>query len=166
MDWAGKDFKIKSDSRYAHVFQIANVLGPVLQHLDINSYRLSWTQSKPIFNRFPNLTELDASHTHKSLAEGKGISQLKNLEKLSLAGVKLGLDDFKELFKLRKLLFLNLSNFYYDPYMGFIKYSFQEKSPHPELKVLDISACGYDMGEIAKFIGIYPKLETIGLFGE
>ncbi|EFP10692.1 hypothetical protein CRE_25978 [Caenorhabditis remanei] len=153
----------QSDSRYAHVFQIAKVLGPVLQHLDINSYRLSWGQSKTISNRFPNLTELDASHTHISLTEG--ISQLKNLEKLSLAGVKLGLDDFKELFKLRKLQFLNLSNLHYDPYMGFIKYSFQEESPHPELKVLDISACGYDLREIAKLIEIYPKLETIGLIG-
>ncbi|KAF1756215.1 hypothetical protein GCK72_012668 [Caenorhabditis remanei] len=143
--------------------QIAKVLGPVLQHLDINSYRLSWGQSKPIFNRFSNLTELNASHTHILLAEG--ISQLKNLKNLTLAGVKLGLDDFKELFKLRKLHFLNLSNLHYDPYMGFIKYSFQEESPHPELKVLDISACGYDLREIAKLIEVYPKLETIGLIG-
>ncbi|KAF1764001.1 hypothetical protein GCK72_003947 [Caenorhabditis remanei] len=146
--------------------QIANVLGPVLQQLDINSCHLPPNPFKTVFNRFPNLTELDVSYSNFSSIQG--ISQLKNLEKLSLAGIPLGNQDMGELFKLRKLQFLNLSDFVRDPTVCFVKYSLQEErnKPHPELEFLDISGMGLhglEMGQIARLVEIYPKLKTIGL---
>ncbi|EFO96124.1 hypothetical protein CRE_22670 [Caenorhabditis remanei] len=147
--------------------QIANVLGPVLQQLDINFCRLPPNPFKTVFNRFPKLTELHVSYSNFSSIQG--LSQLKNLEKLSLAGIPLNNADFKELFKLRKLQFLNLSDFDNDrvPTISFVEYSFQEKrnTPHPELKFVDISGCGghLEMGHIERLVEIYPKLKTIGL---
>ena len=155
---------MKNEFRYPHLFQIANVLGPVLQQLDLNACQFFWNQSKTIFTCFPNLTELDVSYTQIHLADG--ISELKNLEKLSLAGIRLNNDDFEELLKLRKLQFLNLSGCYRGRFTDFMNFSFHEKSPLPELKVLDISANGYDLVLIVRLVEVYPKLETIGLIGE
>ncbi|KAF1764003.1 hypothetical protein GCK72_003949 [Caenorhabditis remanei] len=152
-----------TEFNYDWIDQIANVLGPVLQHLDISSCQFFWNQSTTIFTRFPNLIELDVSYTQIRLADG--ISQLKNLEKLSLAGIRLDNDDFTELFKLRKLQFLNLSGCYRGRFTDFMNFSFHEKSPLPELKVLDISADGYDLVLIVRLVEVYPKLETIGLIG-
>ncbi|EFO96133.1 hypothetical protein CRE_22681 [Caenorhabditis remanei] len=142
--------------------QIANVLGPVLQQLDVSGCHLF----RKNFIRFPNLTELDVSYTSISMADG--ISQLKHLEKLSFAGRWLDNDACEELFKLRKLQFLNLSDFNPEPTIYFIEYSSlkERNKPLPELKFLDISGFvlhGLEMSQIARLARIYPKLETIGL---
>ncbi|KAF1764002.1 hypothetical protein GCK72_003948 [Caenorhabditis remanei] len=143
--------------------QIANVLGPVLQQLNISSCTLPPNPFRTVFNRFPNLTELDVSYSNFSSIQG--LFRLKNLEKLSLAGIPLGNQDMRELFKLRKGQFLNLSDINRGPSIRSVEYSFQEESPLPELKFLDISGIGHDleMAQIGRLVEVYPKLETIGL---
>lgn len=136
---------------------------PSLISFTVRRRSLSLSEFGSICSRFTNLRSLDISDTGLTTLEG--ISNLKNIEILSIGGLKYLISlSIVEIFELKKIRVLELSskNSFDQKTWLFRSFSFCNKVL-PELRSIDLSGTCIALESLDCLIKTHPNLQQIGL---